>query len=130
MEEKLTIDLIRPREEVFKHLDWLTAEPAIMSTHAEILGNFLLGQTEGFFFNVNGVPKGMTFVYADRSTNAAVVTYLRVVNNARRFRDLFYAMLKEQGFTYVRSITNYNPKVIARLFKMEAKHTVMERKLT
>ena len=126
-EEKLTIDLIRPREEVFKYLDWLTSEPAIMSTHGQVLGNVLLGQVEGFFFNANGTPKGMTFIYADGDT--AVVTYLRVVNYARRFREMFYDMLRSRKFIRVRSITNYNPKVIARLFDMEIKHTILEKEL-
>ena len=131
MEEKLTIDLIRPREEVFKHLDWLTAEVGIMSTAGEVLGNFLLSQVEGFFFNVDGVPKGMAFAYADKTQNAVVVTFLTARNHARLFREMFYAKFKELGFDYVRSMTNYhNPKVVARLFNMKIIATVLEKRLS
>lgn len=129
-EGHLTLESIQPRERIFAHLDWVQSEPAIMTSHAVVLGNFLLGLNEGYFFMEDGMPKGLVLLHADWPARVLTVTLLHIRHNARKFTHLFFTSATGWGFKSVRGITRHNAEAMGRLFGMEPKYTILEKGLT
>ena len=123
----ITLEDITDKIEILNYTNWIVSTELEIGTHAELIGNVLLGHLKALKGIKNNEVVGLC-IYNVNLPNC-FINFVYCKTDFMLFQQKFFALCNLHGIKRIQATSMHSDKVFTRLTSMVKKYSVFEKEL-